>query len=58
MNHDNAGYFGVMLIQFVIWQQEWGHKLWFLTEVWMKSGDISSLWETLDRLIHFNFGSS
>lgn len=58
MNHDNAGYFGVMLIQFVIWQQEWGHKLWFLTEVWMKSGDISSLWETLDRLFHFNFGSS
>lgn len=24
----------------------------------MKSGDISSLWETLDRLSHFNFGSS
>lgn len=47
-----------MLMQFAIWQQGWDHKLWFLIEVWTKSGDISSLWETLDRLSHFNFGSS
>lgn len=58
IENDNAGYFSIMLIQSVIWQQGWGHKLWFLIEVWMKSGDISSLWETLDRLSHFDFGSS